>query len=293
MAEAIRLYVFSGTGNTELVAGLLEQEFVRLGVEAHSARIEDILKGKADLDLSEQGIVGICHPIYGFDTPRIVYRFIDALPPGDGKRAFIVKSASDYILVNKPASWAAIRRLRKKGYDVFYDRIVCMSSNWWIKYPDVFTKQLWQATAGKAQSICREVLSGTTRLVKTNLLLLAFARLSGFGEDWMMARLFGRGLRVTDDCISCHKCVRNCPTETIRVEDGRIAFGWDCISCMRCVYDCPQGAIVPRLFRFTVVKGGYDVKGVLADPEIDGDFVSEETRGYYRHFLHYLRDPDL
>ncbi|TET52985.1 MAG: hypothetical protein E3J64_04245 [Anaerolineales bacterium] len=293
MSESIGLYVFSGTGNTQLVAGLLEDEFIRLGADVHSERIEDVLKGEVEIDPLSHSHVGICHPILGFETPRIVYRFIDALPPAAAMPTFIVKTASDFVSLNKPASWTAIRRLRKKGHDVFYDRIVCMSPNWVTKYADIFTRQLWRAAADKARATCRDVLSGTRRELKSNFMLIALARLSGIGEDQMMARLFGRGLRATDDCINCHKCVRNCPTDTIRVEDGRIAFGWDCISCMRCIYACPQRAIVPRVFKFTVVKGGYDVRGVLDNTEIDGDFVTEETRGYYRHFLDYLRDPDL
>ena len=47
---------------------------------------------------------------------------------------------------------------------------------------------------------------------------------------------------ITDDCIKCETCVKNCPTDAIDIENK--VFDLDkCISCYSCVNRCPKGAI--------------------------------------------------
>jgi ferredoxin len=136
------------------------------------------------------------------------------------------------------------------------------------------------------------VLAGQERNLKINPLLRWIVKLVSHGED-LGARLFGRWLAVTDACIDCDICIDNCPTANIRRESGKIRFGYNCVSCMRCIYACPQQAIVPRGFGFTVLKDGYDIRAIIANADLEGDFVTEETRGFYKHFLRYIRNADV
>ena len=48
---------------------------------------------------------------------------------------------------------------------------------------------------------------------------------------------------VKDSCISCGKCARECPTHSIRLENGRPVWGGHCTHCMACICDCPAAAI--------------------------------------------------
>ena len=46
-----------------------------------------------------------------------------------------------------------------------------------------------------------------------------------------------------DKCIGCTACVRHCPTEAIRVRDGRATINQGrCIDCGECIRVCPQKA---------------------------------------------------
>ena len=46
-----------------------------------------------------------------------------------------------------------------------------------------------------------------------------------------------------EKCIGCTTCVRHCPTEAIRVEDGRAHINVDrCIDCGECIRVCPKKA---------------------------------------------------
>jgi flavodoxin/ferredoxin len=292
MHKSISLFYFSGTGNTQVVAEMLAKAFEQHGAQAKTARIEHVLQGKAQFKPEAYDLIGIGHPIHGFDAPRIVYDFVDALPQVEGKRTFIFKSAADFISVNNGASKTAIKRLRRKGYDVFYDRIVCMPSNWAMKYDDEFSKQLCFTAIAKTEHMAGEVLEGRERKLRIKPLLRWIAKLTSRGED-LGARLFGKMLTVSDACIDCGQCVGNCPTANIHRENGKITFGYNCVFCMRCIYACPQQAIAPRFGTFCVIKDGYDIRAIIANADIEGNFITEETRGFYRHFWKYIRNVDV
>lgn len=48
---------------------------------------------------------------------------------------------------------------------------------------------------------------------------------------------------VSNACISCGKCERDCPLGNIRLEQGRPVWGGRCTHCMACICGCPTSAI--------------------------------------------------
>ena len=48
---------------------------------------------------------------------------------------------------------------------------------------------------------------------------------------------------ATDACISCAKCVKVCPLNNIRLENGKPVWGNSCTHCMACICRCPSEAI--------------------------------------------------
>ena len=49
--------------------------------------------------------------------------------------------------------------------------------------------------------------------------------------------------KVSDACIACGQCVRLCPRNNIRIENGKAAIGTNCIQCLGCLQYCPENAI--------------------------------------------------
>ena len=48
---------------------------------------------------------------------------------------------------------------------------------------------------------------------------------------------------VSSACIGCGQCVKNCPTNNIRLASGKPMWGKECTHCMACICYCPTGAI--------------------------------------------------
>jgi electron transfer flavoprotein alpha subunit len=53
---------------------------------------------------------------------------------------------------------------------------------------------------------------------------------------------------VTENkCTGCGTCLDVCPTEAIKMIDGRAKITMDCIDCGACPRVCPEGAIKQAL----------------------------------------------
>ena len=73
-------------------------------------------------------------------------------------------------------------------------------------------------------------------------------------------------------CIGCTTCVRHCPTQAIRVRDGKAHIAEDrCIDCGECIRTCPKGA-KKWISDPLAVMEGYDIKVALPAPSLYGQF---------------------
>jgi len=289
----IGLFYFSGTGNTEYVSRQLGDEFARHGHEVLLIRIEDALRRSSGGITADFDIIGIGYPIYGFGTPAIVMKFADELMMAGKPRIFIYKSAADFIGINHNASASLIRKFRKKGHLIDYDRIIVMPSNWLLEYDERFSRQIIDASKAKIRIMAGDILSGTPRRYKPGIAVILLSGLAHFFESRSGARRFGQNLRAGEDCNLCGLCSRNCPTGNIKIEDGVLVTGRDCIWCMRCVYSCPRHALASRGFNFVQFENGYSLKLLLENHSGVEDFVDAETKGVYRHFYRYLTNQEL
>jgi len=266
----IGIYYFSGTGNTEIIAAMAAKEFGETGNTVELIRIEDILKNNLDTGVSRFDIIGIGNPVIGFGTPDIVFQFILKMPQGNGKKVFLPKTAGGVGFQNYPSSRPVIRKLKKKGYDVFYDRLLSLGSNWVVKFDERVTRLLYEAGRKKVKTACAEIIVGKRRTQKAGPFLTALMEIMMF-IDHLMMRFIGLDMHATKECSHCGLCARSCPAGNITDRKGKIRFGLKCNSCMRCVYACPAGAIRYRFFSFFIVPGGYDIRKILKEGSADSD----------------------
>ena len=116
--KSVVIYYFSGTGNTEIVANMVNEELSNYEYNVTIIRIEDILKNNLKIDLEKYEFVGIGCQVIGFGIPNIVRDFIPLLPKVKCKKVFIFRTAGGVAPINYNASKPMIRKLSKKGYEV-------------------------------------------------------------------------------------------------------------------------------------------------------------------------------
>lgn len=75
-----------------------------------------------------------------------------------------------------------------------------------------------------------------------------------------------------DKCTGCFSCVKRCPTQAIRVYDGKASVIYDkCIACGECVRVCASHAKVPSYDKLSVIDN-YKYKIALLPPSFYGQF---------------------
>lgn len=83
---------------------------------------------------------------------------------------------------------------------------------------------------------------------------------------------------VEENCTGCTKCVRSCPTEALRVLNGKVILDETrCIDCGICVQVCPYKAIVPVTDNLAKIK---DFKYKLA-------IIATSFAGQFPHSIGY------
>lgn len=256
------IYYFSGTTNTELVGKMIKEEFSKSGIATDFIRIEDILKHGRRVETYKYDLIGIGCQVIGYGVPKIVNDFVKLLPKQVEKKTFIFRTAGGVALQNYNASKALMRSLGRKGYNVFYERLFAVNSNWIVKYDDATVQQLFEATKRKAAIMCEEVISGAERKYKTcrlqQIKMWFIRKISSVG-----LRLVVKDLKVENTCSHCGICVKNCPSGNICEKGGKIKFKLSCSTCLRCVYSCPKSAIKFKHLKFIPIPGGYDINKIL------------------------------
>lgn len=75
-----------------------------------------------------------------------------------------------------------------------------------------------------------------------------------------------------DKCKGCITCMKRCPTEAIRVRNGKASVMYErCIGCGECVRLCPHQAKLPSYDSFDIIKD-YKYKIALPAPSLYGQF---------------------
>ncbi len=83
-----------------------------------------------------------------------------------------------------------------------------------------------------------------------------------------------------EKCKGCTTCLRHCPTEAIRIREGKAAINPDrCIDCGECIRVCPNKAKKAIYRKFESITG-YKWKIALPAPTLYGQFENLEDIDY-------------
>lgn len=263
--RCVRIIYFSGTGGTKRIAEAFHKELKSRGIDVViknlGATMQERKDAFAEQELKEVDFNILLFAVYAMDAPRPVYDWIANAAGKEVGRKIAVFSVSGggEMWPNKGARNNCCKMLENKGFQVVYDRMMCMPANIFIEYNDHLVMWLISVIPKKVSGTVGELLRG--KVHRTH-----------FRKGFLMDRLskaqrensgkFVQRFRVTAECISCGWCEQNCPMSNIKISAVTLkpVFLDNCVMCVRCVYGCPARAIKANaLFAF---KNGYDLDAV-------------------------------
>ena len=228
---------FTGTGNSRYCAQMLAQQLNDQLTDAFPF----IRDGSTAQLQSEKPWVFVA-PTYGWQLPRIFTEFIRRGNFSGSRDAWFVMTCGGDI--GNAAS--KIRRLcQETGFRYQGTLPVVMPEN----YIALFNAPE-QAEALHTIAAARPFLElGSTRIQagqpfptqRVGLL----DRLKSGPVNAAFYRFFIRAtpFTVSETCVSCGKCEKDCPLNNIRLQDGHPIWGNRCTHCMACICGCPKLAI--------------------------------------------------
>ena len=286
MPKTISIVYFSGTGNTEAVTRLIADEFKKKHKVA-VIKVEEVLRRKVKFDPARYDMIGLGFPVYGFTAPDNILELVETMAGIRGREFFIYSTCAGPFYLNDIAAAGLKSILRKKGCAVVCEKQFYMPANIGIPYPDELAKQLYNAASVHARYMVDDMARGIRKVREDGFFPVLLRRFFLIWEKLAWPQV-AADFWARKTCDLCLKCVRSCPRNNIFVKNGRIRFRFRCLACYRCVYSCPARAITGRLFKLAILKEGYNIRRVINDDRIKGDYVTDMTKGYYKVFYNYL-----
>lgn len=271
-----KIVFYTGTGGTGRAAECFRKFLEDAGNQVAMLQLSKNKK----IDETKYEILYLLYPVYAFNAPDAVYKWLEGLVCVENIPAVVVSvSGGGEISPNTACRSRTIKLLERKGYKIIYEDMLVMPSNIAIPTEEWIARMLLEVLPEKVKRIVDDVENGIIRRTRPHFIDRVFSPI-GKMEKYG-ARFFGKHIRVSDDCNGCGWCVNNCPTGNILLNSGRPEFAYSCLTCMNCIYGCPKKALKPGIGKLIVLKLGYDLKALEMLPKIEeeGD-INKLAKGF-------------
>lgn len=282
---------FSGTGCTHHVAEAFRNEIEARG---HSVRLHRIGKSSGECDEAFDLLI-VCFVVHAANAPRPVLEWVDTQKKRNAVPAAVISvSGGGEVTPNLACRSLIKKKLRKRNFAVFYEKMLVMPSNWIVPTRQVLIDRLLELLPYKV-SFCADEILGMKKRVSApgigNRIVSFLCRLEHAG-----AARFGTRITVGASCTGCGVCARDCPAGNIEMVSRTPVFHDSCTLCLRCIYGCPEHALSPGMLKFLAIRDGFDLERMISGrtvvpKELD---IKKETKGYLwlgvRRYLMNTRD---
>ncbi len=228
------LYYFSGTGNTYYIAKKIANSF-------ENAKLIPIgsLQDEKQVTTNAQN-VGIVFPVYFYDAPKIVKRFLEKLELSNKSYVFLI---ANYGAGGGNALANCVSILKSRHIEVSNTMSFVLPDNS-IIYPTPKEKmpQMFEYADQKIDKAIQALLNQEKSDLPTKKLGTQLA-----GQLMLKASTSYLGfnaLKITKDkCTNCGLCSKICPVDNIVASDTCPQINHNCEMCFACLHHCPEEAI--------------------------------------------------
>ena len=287
--KSIIIY-FSQTGNTEKVAFAIQAGIKHVAGNCDIAKIKDINPHH----LYEYDLIGLGCPIFDYEEPLNVKKFINDLRFVGGKHAFVFSTHGclpEYFFAS------IVPRLKKRGL------IVIGMRDWYSKVylspmPDPYPTEGHpdRIDLMEAETFGREMADHSLRISLGEKSLIPASPKAPLEpppsppieEDDPMSGDLQRGYASTlkfyrEKCSypQCRLCMDNCPMDGIDLTIDPPVIAKPCIRCTYCAKLCPTGALDDSEWVNHLVSMGHDLIKSDLLPLLD----KAEREGRFRRLL--------
>lgn len=240
------IFYFSGTGNSRWAARQLAGKT--------GDKTFDIITLKEIPSLKTEKQIGLVFPVYAWGAPDPVLDFAKLIPQTDLFTFAVATCGSE--------AGYALKKLGeifplKSSYSLVMPNNYVVGSE--LEDPETVRKIIENAkteleTMGRetaAETPVYRVKEGSAPGLKSGIVNY------GFNHFARSTKAF----YVTNACVGCGLCARNCPAGTISMEKGKPVWGKECYQCLRCINQCPEQAI--QYGKATLNRGRYTIDRYL------------------------------
>ena len=275
------LIYYTGTYNTRYLTNQLKEKLVERG------DIVDTVKINANtplVDTSSYELIGFSYPIYGFNSPLPFNKYVKKLKFNRSQKYFIYKNSGETLAMNNASSRILIRIMKRRKVKFIGEYHYVMPYNIHFPFENEFVKQILIYNNKLMTVMLHNLDNGIVFKIKSNIIYNVAAFFVGIQKIGGNVNSF---LYKVDNkkCIKCNKCVNTCPHNNVYIKNGKIKFHHHCDMCMRCSFFCPTNAINIGFLEGWKVNGAYHFDKILNDPTINSNYITNESKGFYKCFI--------
>lgn len=264
----IVIFYFSGTGNTWWVSQELVRQFEKLGRTARAYSIEAVSADEAESLIGTASLTGFGYPVHGSDLPLPMKEFIEGLPEGAAKQAFVF--CTQWLWSGDGASVGGTM-LHEKGFSVQWGEHFLMPNNVTVSIISLPYSNDYGRLNNVLARASRAAAFFAGEIIAGRPLLRGFSQVSfylGCLQRLPFRRFYHKlqnDIGIDKErCIDCGECVRLCPVDNFFYEAEEIKTRGKCILCLRCYNFCPVAAIT-HMGRPHLHSRGEPYKGPIKD----------------------------
>ncbi len=241
------IFYFSGTGNSQWVAEELAHKL--------SDRATPIMAAKSDYTPSAGEKIGFVFPIYAWDAPTCMYKFIEQLNVQTNNYIYMVATChSQAGGVDKVFKKA----LAKKGLTLNAAFSINMPNNYLLApFVKTDSESKRNQLLSKAQNRLKEIsaaVEAEKNVVSIKRGLSILSKIAPLFRRFMNDKAF---YVEKANCIQCGVCAKVCPMKNITLTPFP-EWNGNCAMCQACLHHCPKHAI--QYGHFTKGKKRYFFK---------------------------------